>query len=787
MTHKCFTLPSYLWNIIQKDMSENLVIVESPAKAKTIEKFLGKDFKVVSSFGHIRDLSKKNIGIDIENGFDPEYIIPEEKKKVVRELKKQAAAASLVWLASDEDREGEAIAWHLSQVLELPPEKTKRIVFHEITREAIEKAISSPRGIDYSLVHAQQARRVLDRLVGFEISPILWKKVQPALSAGRVQSVALRLIVEREREIISFSAASSFRVTGEFKIETGNDEESLITAEASDKFSGSSDARAFLELCAEAHFSIDDINIRPGTRSPSAPFTTSTLQQEAYRKLGFSVARTMSVAQRLYEAGKITYMRTDSTNLSQSAINTAAAVIEKEYGSEYVKTRQYKTKSKGAQEAHEAIRPAYMDQKNTGGSQQEQKLYELIWKRTAASQMSNARIEKTSIRIGMSNSSTPFTAQAEVIKFDGFLKVYRESADTDTISPAGTTAIPAVSKGMALQYKNITALEKYTTPPPRYTEASLVKKMEELGIGRPSTYAPVISTIQNRGYVAREDRPGEPRKVNIITLSAGKVSPSEKTEMAGREKSKLFPKDIGIIVNDFLVQHFSNILDYNFTASIEIQFDKIAEGDKQWDKVISDFYGPFHDNVSATLKDADRKTGARELGTDPASGEPVFVRMGRFGPVAQIGEASEEKKPRFASLRKGQLIETISLEEALELFRLPRKAGMFEDEEMTVNIGRYGPYIKHKDKFYPLEKGEDDPYEITEERAIELIREKREANKKKEINTFGDIKVLNGHYGPYISYKKKNYKIPKGTDPAALSKEDCLQIIEKKAHKGKKK
>ena len=767
-------------------MSVNLVIVESPAKAKTIEKFLGKDFKVVSSFGHIRDLAKRNIGIDIENGFRPEYIIPDDKKKIVNELKKQAATASYVWLASDEDREGEAIAWHLAQVLKLPPEKTKRIVFHEITKEAIEKAVGSPRGIDRSLVDAQQARRVLDRLVGFEISPILWKKVPLALSAGRVQSVALRLIVEREREIISFKPVSSFRVTGEFIIYTDKETGARIKAEASKKFSREEDAKAFLELCAGASFNIEDINIKPGTRSPAPPFTTSTLQQEAYRKLGFSVTQTMSVAQRLYEGGMITYMRTDSTNLSQLAINTAAKVIKEEYGDKYSRPRQFKTKAKGAQEAHEAIRPAYIANKSIQGNQQEKKLYDLIWKRTAASQMSDAIIEKTTITIGMSNSDTPFIAQAEVVKFDGFLKVYRESSDINGEN-GSDTVIPPVKKGMPLEYENIIAQEKYTSPAPRYTEASLVKKMEELGIGRPSTYAPVISTIQNRGYVAREDRPGESRNINVLTLTGDRIRATVKIEKTGFEKAKLFPKDIGIIVNDFLVEHFSNIFDYNFTANIEVQFDKIAEGEKEWDKMLEEFYGPFHDRVSSTLKEAERKTGARVLGNDPDTGEPVYAKMGRYGPVIQIGDASEEKKPRFASLRKGQLIETIELEEALELFNMPRKLGEYEGEEMMVGIGRFGPYVKHKDKFYSLKKGKDDPYSITHERAIELIEEKKETDKKKEIKRFGDILVLNGRYGPYISYEKQNYKIPKGTDPESLSEEDCMNIIKKNSGSGKKK
>lgn len=767
------------------DMSVNLVIVESPAKAKTIEKFLGKDFKVISSFGHIRDLSKKNIGIDIENGFIPEYIIPDDKKKIVNELKKQAVNASLVWLASDEDREGEAIAWHLAQVLNLPSEKVKRIVFHEITKEAIEKAVNTPRGINLSLVNAQQARRVLDRLVGFEISPILWKKVQPALSAGRVQSVALRLIVEREREIIAFKPVSSFRITGDFIIESEK-EEARIKAEASKKFSREEDAKSFLQLCANADFNIADISIKPGTRSPAPPFTTSTLQQESYRKLGFSVAHTMSIAQRLYEGGKITYMRTDSTNLSQLAINTAAKAIKEEFGDNYSRPRQYKTRSKGAQEAHEAIRPAYMEKRSIQGKQQEKKLYELIWKRTAASQMSDAKVEKTSIRIGMSNSDIPFMAHAEVVKFDGFLKVYRESSDNNGEN-GSDVLIPPVKKGTILEYETITAQEKYTSPLPRYTEASLVKKMEELGIGRPSTYAPVISTIQNRGYVAREDRPGVSRPVNILVLSGGKVKSMEKMEIAGYEKSKLFPKDIGIIVNDFLVEHFSNIIDYNFTANIEVQFDKIAEGEKEWNSMLEEFYGPFHKRVSSTLKEADRKTGVRILGTDPDSGEPVYAKMGRFGPLVQIGDASEDKKPRFASLREGQLIETIELDEALELFKLPRKLGEYDGDEILVGIGRFGPYVKHKNKFFSLKKGSDDPYNITGERAIELIKEKEESDKKKEIKRLDDILLLNGRYGPYISYQKKNYKIPKGTDPQSMTKEDCIKIIEKNSGSGKKK
>lgn len=766
-------------------MSGNLVIVESPAKAKTIEKFLGKDYKVVSSFGHIRDLSKKNIGIDIDNGFNPEYIIPDDKKKVVAELRKNVKEVQVVWLASDEDREGEAISWHLMEVLGLSAANSRRIVFHEITKEAIEKAVQNPRSVNMDLVNAQQARRILDRLVGFEISPILWKKVQPSLSAGRVQSVAVRLLVEREREIISFNAESSFRVTGEF-ISTGDDgPETMIKAESSSRFAAEKDAASFLELCRTAEFVINDIAVKPGTKSPAPPFTTSTLQQEAYRKLGFSVAQTMSVAQRLYESGKITYMRTDSTNLSQMAINTAASVIKSEFGEQYSRSRQYKTKTKGAQEAHEAIRPTYMDNREIQGANQEKKLYDLIWKRTLASQMSNAEVERTTITIGMSNSKTPFLAHGEVVRFDGFLKVYRESVDSN--GDSGEEAIiPPVTKGLVLGYNNISATERYSSPPPRYSEASLVKKMEELGIGRPSTYAPVISTIQNRGYVAKGDRPGENRKIRELCLAKGQIKSCDKSEITGKEKSKLFPQDIGMVVNDFLVNNFSEILDYHFTAAVEEQFDLIAEGSLNWAGMIGEFYKPFHVKVEDTLQQSERKTGERKLGNHPETGEPVSVKIGRYGPVAQIGEASETDKPRFASLLKDQLIETITLSEALELFRLPRVAGTYEGEEMTAGIGRFGPYIRHKNKFYSLKKGVDDPLEINEQRAIELIEEKREGDRNKTIKSFGDILVLNGRYGPYISFLKSNYKIPKGTDPATLTEEDCKKIIEKGPVPGKK-
>jgi len=767
------------------DMSGNLVIVESPAKAKTIEKFLGKDYKVVSSFGHIRDLSKKNIGISIENGFKPEYIIPTDKKKVVSELRKLVKKSNIVWLASDEDREGEAIAWHLMEVLKLSEENTRRIVFHEITKEAIDKAINNPRSVNCDVVNAQQARRVLDRLVGFEISPILWRKVQPALSAGRVQSVALRLVVERERDIISFKPVSSFRVQGDFEFASENGENAALKAETNKKFAVPGDAKDFLTTCSEASFKVKDVSVKPGTKSPSPPFTTSTLQQEAYRKLGFSVAQTMSVAQKLYEAGKITYMRTDSTNLSQLAINTAASVIKTEFGEEYSKPRQFKTKSKGAQEAHEAIRPTYMDNREVPGSNQEKKLYNLIWKRTLASQMSNARIEKTTISIGLSNSDTGFFAHGEVVKFDGFLKVYKESTDYGNGDTG--TIIPPVKPGIPLSYKQITASERFTQAQPRFTEASLVKKMEELGIGRPATYAPVISTIQKRGYVAREDRPGKKRNIHMLTLVDGNIKESTKSEMAGNEKAKLFPQDIGMIVNDFLVENFSDIIDFHFTASVEEQFDRIAEGDMGWTDMLDKFYSPFHSKVTKTLEESSRKTGVRELGKHPESGLPVSVRMGRFGPVAQIGEASDDSKPRYASLRKGQLIETISIEEVLELFKLPREIGEFEGLPMQVGIGRFGPYVKHDNKFFSLQKDVDDPLEIGNERAIEIIKAKREGDKNKHIHTFGEISVLNGRYGPYISYKKKNYRIPKKTDPATLTEEDCKKLIESGSGPKKKK
>ena len=759
-------------------MIENLVIVESPAKALTIEKYLGKDFRVVSSFGHIRDLKKKNLGIDIENDFAPEYEIPKEKAKVVGELRKAAAESKIVWIASDEDREGEAIAWHLASVLNLDLETTRRIVFHEITHDAITTAITNPRNVDMNLVHSQQARRILDRIVGFEISPVLWKKVQPALSAGRVQSVAVRLIVERERDIIAFKSESSFRVNGIFR--TGNEiaDNNFIKAEAGKKFPDEKEAGKFLELCAASQYRVSAVTVKPGTRSPAPPFTTSTLQQEAYRKLGFSVSQTMAVAQKLYEAGKITYMRTDSTNLSKLALSKSREVILAEYGEKYSKTRQFRTKSKGAQEAHEAIRPAYPDVSSISGNQNEKRLYELIWKRTIASQMSDAEVERTTISIEMDNSPVLFSATGEVIKFDGFLKVYTESTDSEN-GDDEKSIIPPVKTGMPLYYDTITSTQRYTSPPPRYTEASLVKKLEELGIGRPSTYAPTISTIQKRGYVMREDRPGEKRQIRIISLIKGKLSVAAKTEVAGKEKSKLFPQDIGMMVSDYLVENFPEIVDYNFTAEVEEQFDRIAEGKLKWTSMLGKFYTPFHKTIENALEKKVRKTGSRILGTHPETGEPVSVKMGRFGPVAQIGDTENGGKPRFASLAKDQLLETITLEEALNLFRLPRSLGMHEGSEIVVGIGRFGPYVRYAGKFFSLKKGVDDPYTIEAGRAIELIREKGESDRKKVIKDFGEIQLLNGRYGPYITSDKKNYRIPKGTSAENLTREDCAAIIEK--------
>jgi DNA topoisomerase-1 len=778
-------------------MQENLVIVESPAKAKTIEKFLGKGYTVTSCMGHIRDLEKKDFGIDLEKNYQPKYVVTPDKKKIVTDLKKLAKDAQTVWLASDEDREGEAIAWHLKEVLKLDPQKTKRIVFHEITEEAIQRAIKNPRSIDDNLVNAQQARRVLDRIVGFEVSPVLWKKVKPALSAGRVQSVAVRLIVDRERDIINFKSETWYRVTGTFLAKDENGKQTELKAELNKRFSTKKEAYAFLEKCQSAKFSIADVVKKPAKRSPAPPFTTSTLQQEASRKLSFSVAQTMSIAQRLYESGKITYMRTDSVNLSGLAINTTKQKITELHGENYVKVRKYSSKSKGAQEAHEAIRPTYMSNETVSGSAQEQRLYELIWKRTMASQMADAKLEKTTVTISVSTAPEAFTVSGEVIIFDGFLKVYMESTDDENgNTPAGQEIIPPLKAKDVLQMSSILATQRFSQRPPRYTEASLVKKLEELGIGRPSTYAPTITTIQNRNYVVKEDRPGVEREFDVVALKTGKISEKTKTETTGAEKSKLFPTDIGMVVNDFLIENFEQIMDFNFTALVEKEFDDIAEGDLVWNEMIDKFYQPFHDQVEDVLKNSERSKGERILGKDPKTGKQVSVKIGRYGPVAQLGEASSEdndEKPQFSSLRTGQHLETITLEEALELFKLPRDLGEYENKKVTVSIGRFGPYVRHDNKFVSLGK-EDDPFTVKLDRAVELIETKREKDRKAVIKTFDeepDLTVLNGRWGPYISFKKKNYKIPKKMKAEELSLDDCKKIIEEapepKTKRGRKK
>ena len=771
---------------IEKYMGEkNLVIVESPAKAKTIEKFLGKDFLVKSSFGHIRDLSKKNFGIDLANGYEPVYEISPDKKKIVTELKKLASSAEIVWLASDEDREGEAIAWHLFETLKLDEKNTRRIVFHEITKTAIIEAIESPRGIDLNLVKAQQARRVLDRIVGFELSPILWKKIKPSLSAGRVQSVAVRLIVEREREIINFNSVSGYRVYGIFDVLDINNKKHEIKSELSERFNNKEDSLAFLEICRNSEFVVESIVKKPSKKSPAAPFTTSTLQQEASRKLGFSVSQTMSVAQKLYESGFITYMRTDSVNLSNLALATAKTEIDKEYGAEYSNTRNYKTKNKSAQEAHEAIRPTYMSNRTISGSRQEQRLYELIWKRTIASQMADAIIEKTIITINISDSDKKFIASGEVLIFDGFLKVYMESIDDENENgEAYGVLLPQINEKQKLTTNSITAIEKFSQKPFRFTEASLVKRLEELGIGRPSTYAPTISTVQNRGYVLKEDREGVERHYNYLQLKNDVIKEEIKTEITGTEKAKLFPSDIGFVVNDFLFQYFVDIMDFNFTAKVEKSFDEIANGSLVWSEMIDEFYVPFHKKVTHTVENSKAGNGKKILGDDPKTGKPVIVRIGKYGPMAQIGNTEDEDKPVFASLQKEQSIETITLEEALELFNLPRDLGLYEDSKVIVGTGRFGPYIRHKSSFYSLKKGVDDPFEIVFDRAIEIIEEKREADKLKLIKSYDEdpeLSVLNGRWGPYISYKKKNFKIPKKTDPTSLNFEDCMTIINESA------
>jgi DNA topoisomerase-1 len=771
-------------------MEENLVIVESPAKAKTIEKILGKDFLVKSSFGHIRDLDKKDFGVDINNQYQPNYIISEDKKKVVSDLKKCAKSAKKIWIASDEDREGEAIAWHLMEVLHLDPLKTNRIVFHEITKDAILKAIEHPRRLNKDLVDAQQARRVLDRLVGFEISPVLWKKVKPSLSAGRVQSVAVRLIVDREREITNFQTVPFFRVNALFLVPEKGDKISILKAELNNRFDTAPEARAFLEKCRGAEFTIADIVTRPAKKSPAAPFTTSTLQQEASRKLGFPVGLTMSVAQKLYESGLITYMRTDSTNLSDEAIKAAKKKIISSYGDKYVKIRHYKTKVKGAQEAHEAIRPTYFDQEEVSGTSQEQRLYSLIWKRTLASQMADAEIERTTVNITVSRASELFVASGEVLRFDGFLGVYMESSDDENLSEEEKGLLPALTVNQKLDPDVIQVLERFSQKAARYTEASLVRKLEELGIGRPSTYAPTITTIQAREYVIKEDREGTGRSYLSLTLREDTITEEVKTEITGTEKSKLFPTDIGLVVNDFLVKYFEPIVDFNFTASVEKQFDEIAEGQLIWNEMIDGFYRPFHLKIEDALNNSERARGERMLGTDPATGKPVSAKIGRFGPFVQIGEVVEgsDEKPQFASLQKGQSIETISLDEAMKLFDLPRDLGEYENKKVIVGIGRFGPYIRHDGNFVSLKKGVDEPMTVTIERAIELIAEKRENTIKSVLKTFGedpDIRILEGRWGPYISFKKGNYKIKKGTDINLLTVADCKLIIETEGSKPK--
>ena len=767
-------------------MAKNLVIVESPTKAKTIEGFLGKEYTVKASQGHVRDLNKNTLSVDIDKNFEPEYEIPDDKKALVAELRKLSKAADTVWLASDEDREGESISWHLYEVLDLKKKDTKRIVFHEITKSAITNAIENPRDINMGLVNAQQARRVLDRLVGYELSPLLWKKVKPALSAGRVQSVAVRLIVEREEEIKNFVQGSAYRVTAQFTF-TKDGQEYNLAAELPHRFENEQETRKFLESCIEAVYKVDSIEKKPTVRYPAPPFTTSTLQQEAARKLGFSVANTMRIAQQLYESGKITYMRTDSVNLSSLALGMAKKEIEKNYGAEYVKTRQYHTKSKGAQEAHEAIRPTYLDQQTIKGTADERRLYELIWKRTIASQMADAQMERTNVNIGISTNDKQFVATGEAILFDGFLKVYRESYDDTT--EEDTAILPPIEIGTTLDMEKMEAQQRYTRPPFRYNEASLVKKMEELGIGRPSTYAPTISTIQKREYVTKGDVKGTTQEFQIITLKNNKISEKKGKETIGSEKGKLMPTDIGVLVNKFLLQYFESIIDYNFTANVEKEFDQIEEGQREWNAMIRDFYKNFHNQIVSTTENSGKFSGEKLLGVDPTTGKNVYVKVGRFGPVAQIGDTESEEKPRFAGLKKDMSIESVTLEEVLKLFDFPRILGEFEGKEIVVAVGRFGPYIRHDNKFFSLAKT-DNPALVEYDRAVEIINEKLQKDLDNIILTFDqdpDMRVLNGRFGPYIAYKKTNYKIPKGTEPSTLTYEQCLSIVEDPKNAPKKK
>ena len=768
-------------------MAKNLVIVESPTKAKTIEGFLGKEYTVKASQGHVRDLNKNTLSVDIDNNFEPEYEIPDDKKALVAELRKLSKAADTVWLASDEDREGESISWHLYEVLDLKKKDTKRIVFHEITKSAITNAIENPRNINMGLVNAQQARRVLDRLVGYELSPLLWKKVKPALSAGRVQSVAVRLIVEREEEIKNFVQGSAYRVTAQFTF-TKDGQEYNLSAELPHRFENEEETRKFLESCINADYKVDNIEKKPAVRYPAPPFTTSTLQQEAARKLGFSVANTMRIAQQLYESGKITYMRTDSVNLSSLALGMAKKEITENYGAEYVKTRQYHTKSKGAQEAHEAIRPTYLDQHSIKGTSDERRLYELIWKRTIASQMADAQVERTNVNISVSTNDKQFVATGEAILFDGFLKVYRESYD-DAPSEEDAAILPPIEVGIVLDMDKMEAQQRYTRPPFRYNEASLVKKMEELGIGRPSTYAPTISTIQKREYVSKGDVKGVSQEYQIITLKNNKISEKKGKETIGSEKGKLMPTDIGVLVNKFLLQYFESIIDYNFTANVEKEFDQIEEGQREWNAMIRDFYQGFHNQVVSTTENSGKFSGEKLLGVDPATGKNVYVKVGRFGPVAQIGDTESEEKPRFAGLKKDMSIDSVTLEEVLKLFDFPRILGEYEGKEITVAVGRFGPYIRHDNKFYSLAKT-DNPALVEYDRAVEIINEKRQKDLDNIILTFDqdpDMRVLNGRFGPYIAYKKSNYKIPKGTEPSSLTYEQCMAIVEDPKNAPKKK
>jgi len=762
-------------------MQKNLVIVESPAKAKTIEKFLGKDFKVMSSYGHIRDLKKKELSVD-EVSLEPEYEIPEEKAKLVADLRSKAEKAEKVWLASDEDREGEAISWHLCEVLGLDKQKTNRIVFHEITKPAILEAIEHPRHLDMNLVNAQQARRVLDRIVGFKLSPVLWRKVKPALSAGRVQSVAVRLIVEREREIQNFQSETYYSVNGIFAITNADGSATEVKALLANRFKTEDEVNAFLEKCKEAVYTVESVTKKPVKRSPAPPFTTSTLQQEAARKLGFTVSQTMMVAQHLYESGKITYMRTDSVNLSKLCLGASKEEITRLYGQEYSKTRQYHTSSKGAQEAHEAIRPTYMDQSEIEGSSQEKRLYELIWKRTIASQMADAEIEKTTANISVSGTDELFIAQGEVVKFDGFIKVYRESSEDEEQQEEFGHLLPPLKKGQELTRREIIATERFSLGPQRYTEASLVHKMEELGIGRPSTYAPTISTIQQREYVQKGDKKGEDRAFTIFTLKGKQITQKSRKENVGSEKGKLIPTDIGIVVNDFLMDNFNDIMDYNFTAKVEQDFDKIAEGNETWTDMMQTFYDDFVPEVEKTMNSRnEHKAGERQLGTDPKSGRPVFVKIGRFGPVVQIGTADDQDKPQFAQLPKEQSMETITLNEALELFKLPRELGDYEHKPVTIGAGRFGPYILHNRQYASLPK-DTDPMTITLDEAIALIEEKRKQDSQKHLKIFLEdpkLEVLNGRYGPYLAYDGKNYRLPKSMHEKAaqLTYEECMRVI----------